>query len=62
MPIRPSIFGIALYCYYKGTEGKLAFTSSYMDWLVGCFGLNGPFRQSFSLWAVFLTSQAFKWP
>ena len=30
-------------------------THSYLDgWLVGCFGLNGPLRQYFSLyWAVF---------
>ena len=31
-------------------EDHIDITTCYMeDWLVGCFGFNGPFRQYFSL-------------
>ena len=26
----------------------------YLDWLVGCFGFNGPLRQYFSLYRAYL--------
>ena len=31
-------------------QGQICFPSFHMDWLVGCFGLNGPLRQYFSLY------------
>ena len=46
--------------FFQGTEervrnsrGKRAISVRAIDWLVGCFRLNGPFRQYFSLYRAY---------
>ena len=36
--------------FHWSTSGSQAFIGQLLGWLVGCFGLNGPLRQYFSLY------------